>query len=51
MIQKLVSYLRQRLCAHKEWEMDTQLRTIRCCSCGLRSWVKPKHKDLYTKGV
>jgi hypothetical protein len=26
-------------CKHERWNMDNQIRTIECKTCGLRAWV------------
>ncbi len=33
-------------CSHEEWDMDVQIRTIRCKKCGKSAWVR-EIKDLY----
>ena len=37
----------QELCEHKEWDCDTQIRTIQCRKCGKRAWIK-EYKSLYS---
>ncbi len=38
---------KQELCEHKEWDCDTQIRTIQCRKCGKRAWIKD-YKSLYS---
>ena len=33
-------------CTHEEWDMDTQIRTIKCRKCKKMAWVK-EYKNLY----
>lgn len=43
------SFIRKERCTHEEWDMDNQIRTIRCRSCGKKAWVK-EYKNLYQSG-
>lgn len=40
------SIIRKKRCTHEEWDMDNQVRTIKCRSCGKKAWVK-EFKNLY----
>ncbi len=37
---------RQFMCAHSNWDMDTQISTIRCRKYGLHAWITAQ-KDIY----
>jgi hypothetical protein len=39
-------FKKRKRCDHKEYYMDKQIRTLRCCECGKESWVK-EYKNLY----
>jgi len=41
-------YKKQQKCPHKEWDSDTQIRTIECRECGKRAWIKD-YRNLHTK--
>ena len=41
---------RKERCTHEEWDMDNQIRTIKCRSCGKKAWVK-EYKNLYNTGL
>jgi hypothetical protein len=36
--QQRIQMLQQN-CKHERWNMDKQIRTIECKTCGLRAWV------------
>lgn len=40
------NFLINKSCEHKEWDMDNQIRTIKCRQCGKKAWVL-EIKDLY----
>ena len=40
------SFIRKERCTHEEWDMDNQIRTIKCRSCSKKAWVK-EYKNLY----
>lgn len=44
------SFIRKERCTHEEWDMDNQIRTIKCRSCGKKAWVK-EYKNLYQSGL
>lgn len=39
-------FLKRLFCRHKNYYMDTQIRTLECTNCGHRSWFIG-HKNLY----
>jgi len=39
-------FIIQMKCPHTNWDMDTQIRTIKCRGCGKKAWVK-EYKNLY----
>ena len=39
----------QTNCPHTEWDMDNQIRTIKCRECGKTAWVR-EYKNLYPNG-
>lgn len=42
--------IRQSRCPHTDWDMDNQIRVIRCCNCGKEAWVK-NVKNLYPNKI
>ena len=44
------SFIRKERCTHEEWDMDNQIRTIKCRGCGKNAWVK-EYKNLYNTGL
>ena len=38
--------VKKEICEHLEWDIDNQIRTIKCRSCGKKAWVK-EYKNLY----
>ena len=47
-LKKIKDIIRQKVCLHKEFEQDIQIRTLQCKSCGIRSRLID-YVDLYKK--
>lgn len=43
-------FIRQKRCNHNKWDMDNQIRTIKCRGCGKKAWVK-EYKNLYKSDI
>lgn len=43
-------FIHKERCMHEEWDMDNQIRTIKCRSCGKKAWVK-EYKNLYNTSL
>jgi hypothetical protein len=38
--------IKTKLCEHKKWDCDTQIRTIKCRECGKKAWIE-EYRNLY----
>ena len=47
-LKKIKEMIKQKVCVHKEFEQDIQIRTLQCKSCGMRSRLID-YVDLYKK--
>ena len=47
-LKKIKDIIKQKICLHKEFEQDIQIRTLQCKSCGIRSRLID-YVDLYKK--
>ena len=36
-LKKIKDIIKQKVCVHKEFEQDIQIRTLQCKNCGMRS--------------
>jgi hypothetical protein len=39
-IKNIKLMIEQKLCNHKEFDQDIQIRVLRCKSCGKQSWLR-----------
>ena len=47
-LKKIKNIIKQKVCLHKEFEQDIQIRTLQCKSCGMKSRLID-YVDLYKK--
>ncbi len=43
---KVQDKIKTKLCEHKKWDCDTQIRTIKCRECGKKAWIE-EYRNLY----
>ena len=47
-LKKIKNIIKQKVCLHKEFEQDIQIRNLQCKSCGMKSRLID-YVDLYKK--
>jgi hypothetical protein len=47
-LKKIKDIIKQKICLHKDFEQDIQIRTLQCKSCGMRSRLID-YVDLYKR--
>jgi len=40
MKNKIKKYIKEKRCDHANWDMDNQIRVIKCRKCGKIAWIK-----------